>query len=67
MTNSVQRKEINLYNIIKKSFPEVLIKDLTENERICPVCNGLGMRIEDNIYGIKGDNSEVGKKTSFPI
>ena len=51
MTNSVQRKELNLYDIIKKSFPEVLIKDLTENERICPVCNGLGMRIENNISG----------------
>lgn len=61
MTNLVHREEINLYDVIKKSFPDVLIKDLTENERICPVCNGLGMRIEDNIYGIKGDNSEVEK------
>ena len=34
--------------------------------RICPVCNGLGMRIEDNIYGIKGDTSEVGRKYHFP-
>lgn len=66
MTNSVHREEINLYDVIKKSFPEVLIKDLTENERICPVCNGLGMRITDNIYGIKGDTSEEGKKHHFP-
>ena len=66
MTNLVHREEINLYDVIKKSFPDVLIKDLTENERICPVCNGFGMRIEDNIYGIKGGNSEVGKKHHFP-
>ena len=49
------REEVNLYEVIQKSFPKILIKDLAEHERICPVCNGLGMRIEDNVYGIKGD------------
>lgn len=60
------REEVNLYEAIQKSFPKILIKDLKENERICPTCNGLGMRIEDNIYGIKGDSSEAGRKYNFP-
>lgn len=66
MNNLTHREEINLHEAVQKSFPKILIKDLTEHERICPVCNGLGMRIEDNIYGIKGDNSEVGRKYYFP-
>lgn len=47
--NLTHREEINLHEAVQKSFPKILIKDLTEYERICPVCNGLGMRIEDNI------------------
>ena len=66
MDNLTRREEINLHEAVQKSFPKILIKDLTEHERICPVCNGLGMRIEDNIYGIKGDNSEAGRKYYFP-
>lgn len=66
MNNLTRREEINLYEAVQKSFPKFLIKDLTEYERICPVCNGLGMRIADNIYGIKGDNSEAGRKYLFP-
>lgn len=66
MDNLTHREEVNLYEAIQKSFPKILIKDLTEHERICPVCNGLGMRIADNIYGIEGDNSEVGRKYHFP-
>ena len=67
MDNLTRREEINLHEAVQKSFPKILIKDLTEYERICPVCNGLGMRIADNIYGIKGDNSEAGRKYHFPI
>lgn len=66
MESSAKRVEINLYDTVQKLFPKTLIKDLTEHERICPVCNGLGMKIEDNIYGIKGDTSEAGKKSHFP-
>lgn len=64
--NLTHREEVNLYEAIQKSFPKILIKDLTEHEMICPVCNGLGMRIENNIYGIKGDNSEAGRREHFP-
>lgn len=66
MDNLTHREEVNLHEVIQKSFPKILIKDLTEHERICPVCNGLGMRIADNVYGIEGDNSEVGRKYRFP-
>lgn len=66
MNNLTRREEVNLYEAIQKSFPKILIKDLTEHERICPVCNGLGMIIENNIYGIKGDKSEVAKREPFP-
>ena len=61
-----RREEVNLYDAIQKSFPKILVKDLTEYERICPVCNGLGMKIENNIYGIKGDDSEAGRREYFP-
>lgn len=66
MNNLTHREEINLHEAIQKTFPKILIKDLTGHERICPVCNGLGMKIEDNIFGLKGDTSEVGKKYHFP-
>lgn len=46
-------KKIHLVKEAKKIFPKYLVKHLSENERICPVCNGLGMRIDDNIFGIK--------------
>ena len=66
MEHLTRREEVDLYETMRRSFPKILIKDLAEHERICPVCNGLGMRIEDNIYGIKGDTSEVGRKYLFP-
>ena len=62
----MRTETVDLYKTIQESFPKILIKNLTEHERICPVCNGLGMRIEDNIYGIKGDTSEAGRKYRFP-
>lgn len=42
------REEVNLYEAIQKSFPKILVKDLTEHERICPICNGLGMSWNEN-------------------
>ena len=66
MDNLTRREEVNLHEAIQKSFPKILIKDLTEHERICPVCNGLGMIIGNNIYGIKGDKSEAAKREPFP-
>lgn len=57
---------INIEETVKKMFPQILIKDLQDNERICPTCHGLGMRIENNIYGIHGDTSEAAKRERFP-
>lgn len=61
------RKEyVDLKSILQDKLPSKLEKDLQENERICPVCNGLGVVLEDNVYGVVGDTSELGKKFRFP-
>lgn len=57
---------INVADEIKRILPENLQKDLTENEKICPVCHGLGIVSRDNIFGLKGDTSEAAKKSMFP-
>lgn len=36
-------------------MPEKLEKDLLENEIICPTCNGLGVVVRDNVYGLQGE------------
>ena len=60
------KKTINIEETIKKMFPRELIKDLQDDERICTTCRGLGMRIENNVYGIHGDTSEAAKREHFP-
>lgn len=57
---------VNIMESVNKMFPKYLTKHLQKNERICPVCHGLGVRIEDNIYGIEGDTSEAGRHKMFP-
>lgn len=57
---------INVLEEIKHILPITLKKDLQDNEEICPVCHGLGVVVDNNIYGIKGDTSEVAKKSIFP-
>ena len=47
---AIHREKINLYKTVKKIFPKILIKDLDENERICPECHGLGMKINNQVY-----------------
>jgi hypothetical protein len=54
---AVHREKINLYKTIKKIFPKILIKDLNENERICPDCHGLGVKINTRVFGT-GDSLE---------
>lgn len=66
MIKTIKREKINIEETIKKIFPKILIKDLKEHERICSVCHGLGMRIENNDYGIEGDTSEIGQREMFP-
>lgn len=57
---------INVSEEIKNILPDTLEKDLQEHEAICPVCHGLGVVIDNNIYGIRGDTSEASKKSMFP-
>lgn len=64
--NLIRTEKVNTYQVISKILPPYLVKNLTENERICPECNGLGLKVNDNIYGIKGDTSELGRKYMFP-
>ena len=57
---------INVSEEIKNILPETLEKDLQDNEEICPECHGLGVVVDNNIYGIQGDTSEAAKKSMFP-
>lgn len=57
---------INISEEIKHILPDTLEKDLQDHEEICPVCDGLGVVLDNNIYGIKGDTSEAAKKSMFP-
>ncbi len=57
---------INVLEEIKHILPDTLEKDLQDNEEICPVCNGLGVVLDNNVYGIKGNTSEAAKKSMFP-
>lgn len=57
---------INVSEEIKNILPDTLEKDLQDNEAICPVCHGLGVVLDNNVYGIKGDTSEAAKKSMFP-
>lgn len=57
---------IPMVKTVQKIMPRYLVKDLQENERICPVCHGLGVTIENNIYGIEDDTSEAARREMFP-
>lgn len=58
---------INVLEEIKNILPDTLEKDLQDDdEEICPVCHGLGVVLDNNIYRIEGDTSEDAKKSVFP-
>lgn len=57
---------VPIVKTVQRIFPQYLVKDLKKDERICPVCHGLGVRIVENIYGIVGDTSEAARKEMFP-
>lgn len=52
--------------VIKNILPDTLEKDLCDNEKICPICGGLGVVLRNNPYGIKGDASEKAKNMRLP-
>ena len=49
------RKVVNIEDAFGELIGKKLIKDLHDNEEICPVCHGIGLRIEDNPYGLSDD------------
>lgn len=49
------RKVVNIEDAFRELIGKKLIKDLHDNEEICPVCHGTGLRIEDNPYGLSDD------------
>lgn len=48
---------------IQKLVNANLVKDLHDNEEICPYCHGTGMVIRDNLYGLSDDPD---RKVWFP-
>ena len=62
----IKHISLNVEEEIKRILPDTLEKDLTDNEEICPVCHGLGVKMWNNPYGIKGDTSEEAKRSMFP-
>lgn len=62
----IKHISINVSEEIKHILPDTLEKDLQDNEEICPVCHGLGVVIDNNPYGVKGDISEAARKSHFP-
>lgn len=62
----IKHISINVAEEIQHILPDTLQKDLMDNEEICPICHGLGVVLDNNIYGIKGDTSEAAKRSHFP-
>lgn len=56
---------LNVAEEIKKILPDILEKDLQDNEIICPVCHGLGIIKQDYCFGIKEDDTEKAFKLNW--
>lgn len=53
--NLPNRTQVNISKAFEKLWNCDLIKDLRENEKICPVCGGTGIVVVENPYGLKND------------
>ena len=49
------RKIVHDPDYIKDLINANLVKDLYDNEEICPTCHGTGMVINNNVYGLKSE------------
>ena len=56
---------LNVSEEIKNILPEVLEKDLQDNEVICPECHGLGIIKRDYNFGIKENDIEKNFKLNW--
>lgn len=55
--------KIDIMEYLKSITGGVLIKDLQEGEIVCPVCQGTGLMVDDNVYGLSDDKD---KRIRFP-
>lgn len=64
MSNEFKKPEHKIIDAIPyltKILGNGLIKDLHDNEVICPECQGTGLTVNDNPYGLSGDpNKKLG-------
>lgn len=57
-----KRVSVPIDEAFRTLLPVGLTKDLHDNEAICPVCHGLGLRVVDNAYGLSDDpNKSAGQ------
>lgn len=49
------RKSVNVADAFAELIGKKIVKDLHDNEDLCPVCHGTGLCIEDNPYGLSDD------------
>jgi hypothetical protein len=48
--SETKRIEIDILDTLERAFPKKLVKDLCEDEVICPDCKGLGIKIRDSVF-----------------
>lgn len=58
------RKTVEIKDAFAELLGKTLIKDLHDNEDICPICHGTGLCIRDNPYGLSNDPEK--KFNQFP-
>ena len=58
------RKTVEIKDAFAELLGKTLIKDLHDNEEICPICHGTGLCIRDNPYGLSNDPEK--KFNQFP-
>lgn len=66
-TNEPRRIVIPLKPFLEPLLEGTITKDLCEGEEICPTCNGFGIKIITNVYGLDNDpNNGKPGRPMFP-
>lgn len=56
------RVTVNALEYLSEALKDGLIKDLQENQILCPVCKGTGLEITDQVYGLSNDpDKQIGR------
>lgn len=53
------RVQISINKAFKELLNRNLVKDLHDNEEICPICGGTGLEIINNPYGLSDDPNKI--------